>query len=140
MNSLANLTANRYKIFLDESWQYERSEVRSRGRIWFETIRCKDDAFISLYSLNPLIFQLWTPRPINPKVVWEVIKDIPGVRADFHFDRGAVIYFPIEVLPTVAELAGAKRKRRLSAEHKAKLAEAGRSYRFKTKISGSNSP
>jgi len=60
-------------------------------------------------------------------------QDADGVWADFHFDGEAVIYFPLEVLPTVAELAEAKRRRRLSAEHKAKLAESNKDYRFKLK-------
>jgi len=47
------------------------------------------------------------------------MKVAAGARADFHFDGEAVIYFPLEVLPTVAELAGAKKKRRLSEAHKA---------------------
>jgi len=38
----------------------------------------------------------------------------------------------------VAELAGAKKRRRLSDDHKAKLAEVGLGYRFKTKICESN--
>jgi len=38
----------------------------------------------------------------------------------------------------VAELAGARRRRRLSEEHKAKLAKAGLYYRFKLKNYGSN--
>ena len=38
----------------------------------------------------------------------------------------------------MAELAGAKRRRRLSEEHKAKLAEAGKAHQFKSKIDGSN--
>jgi len=40
----------------------------------------------------------------------------------------------------VAELAGAKKKRRLSEAHKAKLAEAGRDYLFKPKNDGSKGP
>jgi hypothetical protein len=95
-------------------------------------------AFISVYSLNILILKLWTPRPKSARIIWEAIKNIPGVWADFAFDGEAEIYFPLEVLPTVAELAGAKKRRRLSGDHKAKLAEAGLSHRFKTKISGSN--
>jgi hypothetical protein len=38
----------------------------------------------------------------------------------------------------VAELAGAKKRRRLSEDHKAKLAEVGLGYRFKPKNRGSN--
>lgn len=138
MNNLANLTANRYKIALDESWHHERPEVRSPDRIWYEQIPCEGGAFISIYSLTPLTLQLWTPRPQNPRKIWEAIKGTAGAKADFHFDGEAVIYFPLEVLPIVAELAGAKRRRRLSEEHKAKLAEAGKAHQFKSKIDGSN--
>ena len=56
-----------------------------------------------------------------------------GVQADFHFDDEAEIYFPLEVLPQVAELAGAKKRRRLSEDHKAKLAESNKDYQFKPK-------
>ena len=38
----------------------------------------------------------------------------------------------------MAKLAGPTRRRRLSEDHKAKLAEVGKAHRFKTKISGSN--
>jgi hypothetical protein len=137
--NLANLTANRYKIVLEETWYHERSEVRSADKIWYEQISCRGGALIGLYSLSPLtLLQLWTPRPKNARIVWESIKDTPEVRADFAFDGEAVIYFPLESLQQVAELAGAKRKRRLSEEEKAKLVEMGKGYRFKSKINGSN--
>ncbi len=43
-------------------------------------------AFISVYSLNPLILKLWTPRPKSARIIWEAVKDIPGVWADFALD------------------------------------------------------
>jgi hypothetical protein len=87
--------------------------------------------------LSPLILQLSTPRVKNAKKVWEVIKGVAGARADFHFDGEAVIYFPIGAVHIVAELATARRKRRLSEDHKAKLAEANQAYRFKPKLDAS---
>ena len=75
---LGILTGHRYKIALEESWHHERSEVRSLDRIWYEQIPCRGGAFIGLYSLDPPILQLYTPRVKNAKVVWEAIKDIPG--------------------------------------------------------------
>lgn len=131
--NLAKLTDNRFKIALDESWYVGRSEIHSTDRIWYEQIPCIGGAFIGVYSLSPLTLQLWTPRPKNSKAVWEAIKDIPGVRADFAFDGEAVIYFPLELLQQVAELAGARKRRRLSPEHKARLAESNKDYRFKPK-------
>ena len=64
-------------------------------------------------------------------MVWEAIKDIQGARADFHFDGEAVIFFPLGAVHIVAHQAGARRRRRLSEEHKAKLAEVGKDHRFK---------
>jgi hypothetical protein len=111
--NLGNLTANRYKIALEESWQHERLEVRFPDRIWYEQIPCLGGVFIGLYSLDPLILQLYTPRVKNAKVVWEALKDIPGARADFHFEGEAEIYFPLNSLPQVAALAAARKRRRL---------------------------
>jgi len=136
--NLANLTADRYKIALEESWNHEDPEVRSRDRIWYEQIPCWGGAFISVYSLTPLTLKLWIPRPKKARMIWEVIKGAAGVRADFHFDGEAEIYFLLDSLPQVADLAGARRRRRLSEEEKAKLAEVGKDYRFKPKNYGAN--
>jgi hypothetical protein len=138
--SLANLTGGRYRVAIEESWQHERPEVRNLDRIWYEQIPCQGGAFIGIYSLEPLILHLYTPRAKNAQTVWEAIKDISGSRADFHFDGEAELFFTLEALPTVADLAGARKKRRLSEAHKAKLAESGQAYRFKGKFDGSKAP
>lgn len=138
MNSLANLMDNRYKVILEESWYVERPEVRSPEKIWFERITCRGAAFISIFSLDPLILHLWTDRVKSARIIWEAIKDAAGVWADFAFDGEAEILFPLEALPQVAEMAGARRRRRLSEAHKAKLAEASMAHRFKPKDDGSN--
>jgi hypothetical protein len=127
---LAILTGGRYRITLEESWQHERPEVRNPDRIWYEQIPCQGGAFIGIYSLEPLILHLYTPRAKNAKMVWEAIKDISGSRADFHFDGEAELFFTLEALPTVADLAGARKKRRLSAEAKARLIEWGKAHQF----------
>ena len=138
MNSLAKLSNNRYKIALDESWHHERPEVRNPDRIWYERIPCKGEAFISIFSIDPLILHLWTDRVKSAKIIWEAIKDAAGVWADFHFDGEAVIYFPLQSLPQVARLAGARKRRKLSEGHRMKLAEAGMAHWFKPKNDGSN--
>ena len=136
--SLSKLANNRYRIALDESWKAEAADQRG-DKVWYEQIPCQgEDCFISVYSLEPFILQLSTSRPKNARTVREAIKGIPGAKADFHFDGEAVIYFPPEVLPQVAELAGAKKRRRLSEAHKAKLAEVGKAHQFKGKSYGSN--
>jgi hypothetical protein len=134
--NLAELTGNRYKIFFEESWYVERPEVRSPDRILYERILCEGGAFIAVVSLDPIVFNLWTPRRKNATIVWEAIKDSAGVRADFHLDGEAELFFPLEVLPQVAELAKARRRKRLSEEERARLIEMGKAYRFPSKNYG----
>jgi hypothetical protein len=135
---LAELSERRYRIVLEESWHHERPEVRNPDRIWYEQIPCQgEDCFIGVYSLEPLILQLSTSRPKNARAVWEAIKGTPGAKADFHVDGEATIYFSPELVHIVAEIAGARKKRRLSEAHKAKLAEANQAYRFKPKFAAS---
>ena len=67
----------------------------------------------------------------------KALRDTPGfIRADFAFDGEAEIYFTKEALPTVAELAGAKKKRQLSPEQKEELVKRGSANRFKSQIDG----
>lgn len=135
---LSKLSGGRYRIVLEESWQHERPEVRNPDRIWYEQIPCQGGAFIGLYSLNPLVLHLYTPRVKNAKKVWEAIKDVPGTRADFHFDGEAVLYFPLEAVRQVAELAGARRKRRLAESLKVKFAEGRKKGMEAIKIANSS--
>lgn|GEM_PF-1589683 len=135
-SSLTALTGGRYRIALEESWHHERPEVRNPDKLWIEQIPCRGGAFIGLYSLKPLILQLYTPRVKNAKTIWEAIKNIPGARPDFHFVGEAVLHFPLEAVHTVAHLAGARMKRRLTEAQKAKLSELGKAYRFKGENNG----
>ncbi len=42
----------------------------------------------------------------------------------------AIIYFPLEAVHIVADIAGARKKRRLSPEAKSRLIEQGKAHRF----------
>jgi hypothetical protein len=132
----ASIANGRYRVVLEESWYHERSEIRSPERRWYEQIPCKGGAFICLYSENPTTLKLFTSRVKNARIIFEQIEDRPKVRADFHFDGEAEIFFPPELLHIVAEMAGARKKRRLSPEARARLAERGKAYRFKGKKHG----
>jgi hypothetical protein len=140
IKSLAELTIRKYKIFKDESWHHERSEVRTADWMWYEQLHCPNDlSFIGLYSLDPIAYQFSTSRPKTAEKIWAVIKDTPGVRADFHFDGEAILYFPSDLVVLVAEMAGARRKRqgrKMSVEEKEKLVEVGKSSRFQPKSTG----
>jgi hypothetical protein len=149
--NLSELTDGRYKITLDECWGFERPEVREPDRRWYERIPCKGGAFIAIYcepepnSLmkeagcplrlpdcrqhGDLILKLWTPRPKNALLIWEKIKEEDSCHFD-PMDGEAGIFFPAKLVKLVAELAGARRKQRLSSEARARLAEVGKATRF----------
>jgi hypothetical protein len=149
--TLSELTKGRYKIILEESWHVERAEVREPNRRFYERIPCQRGAFISFYcepetgcllwdavcplrlpdcrEHGDLILQLWTPRPKNALVIWEKIKGEDSCHFD-PMDGEGCIFFTAQMVHLVAELAGARRKRRLSPEARARLAEVGKSTRF----------
>ena len=138
--SMASLTDGKYKIFKEESWYHERPEVRAADWMWYEQLHCPNDSsFIGLYSLDPITYQFSTDRPRTAEKIWTVTKDKPGVRADFHFDSEAILHFPPELVVLVAEMAGARKKRqgrKMNAEEREKLIEAGKSSRFQPKSTG----
>jgi hypothetical protein len=138
--ALAAMTDNRYRITLEKSWQHEAPEVRNPDRIWYEQIPCRGGALIGAYSLSPLTLQLSTSRVKNAHKIHDAVKNMPQVRTDFHFECEAIIYFSPELVHIVAEIARARKKRRLWEDHKAKLAEANQAYRFKPKFAASETP
>lgn len=134
---LAKIIGTRYRFDLDEAWYHEMAEEREPNRLWYERIPCAKESFIGVYSVDPLVFKLYSTRPQNPKKIHEAIKDTPGfIKADFAFDGEAEIYFTKEALSTVAELAGARKKRQLSPEQKAELAKRSVATRFKSQKHG----
>lgn len=161
MKTLSELTGGRWRLYLEESWHHESPEVRTPARVWYERLPCRGGAFIGLYCLGELpcslwgkgcplarpdcrehggpILKLWTPRPKNARLIWAKLKG----KASCHFDPldgEAELYFPARLLPLVAEMAGARKKRRLSPEHRAKLVAAGltagRATRFQPRTTG----
>lgn len=134
---LAKFIGTRYRFDLDEAWFNELAEEREPNRLWYERIPCQKESFIGVQSVKPLVFKLYSTRPQNAKKIHQAIKNSPGfVRADFAFDGEAEIYFTKEVLPTVAELAGARKKRLLSPEQKEELSKRGAATRLKSQIHG----
>jgi hypothetical protein len=134
---LSKIIGTRYRFDLDEAWYHERSEVREPDRLWYERIPVKGEGFIGVYSVDPLIFKLYSTRPKNVRKIYEAVKGTTGfIKADFAFDGEAELYFTKEVLPTVAEMAGARKKRQLSPEQKERLSKQGAANRFKSQIDG----
>ncbi|MGP8049882.1 MAG: hypothetical protein ACLPYB_04655 [Desulfobaccales bacterium] len=124
----------RFRIALEESWYHERPEVRNPDKRWYEIIHCKgfkkppeqEGTFICLYSEDPPLLKLYADRPRNARAIWGAIKSNPGTKADFDLDGEAELLFPPELLVTVAKMAGGRKRRQLSEEHRSKLIEAGK--------------
>ncbi len=134
---LAKIIGTRYRFDLDEAWYHELAEEREPNRLWYERIPCQKESFIGVHSVDPLVFKLYSTRPQNAKKIHQTIEGAPGfIKADFAFDGEAEIYFTKEAFPTVAELAGARKKRQLSPEQKEELVKRGAANRFKSPVDG----
>jgi hypothetical protein len=126
---LSKLT-KRFRIGLEESWYHERPEVRNPDRRWYEIIPCRgfkkppeqEGPFISLFSEGPWLLKLYTDRLRNARAIWEAIKGHPGIKADLSLNGEAELLFPPELLSTVAGMAGARKRRKLSEAQKAAMA------------------
>jgi hypothetical protein len=130
---LAKIIGTSYRFDLDEAWFHELAEEREPNHLWYERIPCQKESFIGVHSVKPLVFKLYSTRPQNAKKIHQAIKGKPGfIKADFDFDGEAEIYFTKEALPTVAELAGARKKRQLTPEQKEELAKRGAATRLKS--------
>jgi len=116
---LAKIIGFRYRFDLDEAWFHELAENRELDRLWYEQILAPK-IHISASTRSDLWFSSSTPPGRRtPRKIHEAIKDQPGfIKADFAFDGEAELYFTKEALPTVAELAGARKKRQLSRNKK----------------------
>jgi hypothetical protein len=158
--TLSELTDGRYKIVLDDCWSLEHPEVREPDSRWYERILCKGGAFIAIYcepepgclmweagcplrlpdcrQHGDTIFKLWTSRPKNALVIWEKIKEEGSCCFD-PMDGEANIFFPARLVFLAGKLAGARRKRRLSVEARARLAEVGEATRFLPQNNGTQS-
>jgi hypothetical protein len=134
---LAKIIGAQFRFDLDEAWFHELADIREPNRLWYERIPCQKDSFIGVHSVKPLIFKLYSTRPQNAKKIHQAIKGKPGfIKADFCFDGEAELYFTKEALSTVAELAGARKKRQLTLEQKAVLAKGGSAHQFKGQKDG----
>jgi hypothetical protein len=138
--SLKRTFGKRWKIQMEESWQHEKHENKSGFEGWYEQVPTACGGFIGHFQDEPtVILQFYTPkqRPSCRKLA-EQFKGTPGVRLDDRFDGyETTLFFPFELFEQMADAVGARKRRVLSPEHKAKLAEAGKATRFNPVLPGS---
>lgn len=125
----------RYRIVMDEAYEYESPEIRKKDKHWYEQIPCRGGAFIRLYSEEPVIFKLYTPMVKSAR---KILNKMPELEVTW-FQSESDIYFPPELFNEVGKMAGALKKRQgrqLSPKEKAKLIDAGKAHRFSKKSTG----
>lgn len=138
--SLKRNFGRRWKVVMEESWGSETAENKKRQEGWYEIVPTACGGFIGLFQHHPtVILQFFTPK-IRPtcRKLFEQFKDIPGVSLDVRFDgHETMLLFPASLFLEVAQAVGARKRRVLSSEHRAKLAEAGKATRFNPGLHGS---
>jgi hypothetical protein len=110
MIDLHALAADHYRITLDES--YEASDRTRDDRLWCYRIPCK---LGHVYVHGPATLGAWTGR----RMVVSRLAAVPGVRVRQRGDSEITVVFPADRLDEVAAILKARRRRRLSPEHKA---------------------
>jgi hypothetical protein len=127
---LPSLIGNRYRLTLEESWFHETAPDKEANRLYYEQVVCLGGAFFGIFTIDPLLFTLWTPRPRNAANIWEAIKHFPGATVKF-LDGEAVLRFPKEAVHIVAEIAGARKKRQMTEAQKVAAVKRLKDYQFK---------
>jgi hypothetical protein len=120
---------HRYKVILDECWAAEKPEVRGPDRRWYQQIPTLCGGFIAMYcETGEVILHFYTPTARKKATAaYERFKHLEGVRLDDQHDGWeTVLYFPATILMQVAEMVGARRRRKgrpLTEAQKAAFAE-----------------
>jgi hypothetical protein len=118
----------RYKTEFDPA-AYE--EPGGKTDLWYCQIPCKYGC-IYPYSSDKLAFYCDGYR-----IKTKIIREHPEIKLLQDGDIEAVFIFPVRQFDILAKYAKPRRKRRLSATHKEKLASSGLPFRFETRTDGS---
>lgn len=139
--SLKEALGKRWKIQMEESWQYEKPENKVGYEGWYEQVPTACGGFIGLFQDKPMVvLQFYTPKQrLTCRKLAKQFQGTPGVCLDDGFDGyEAVLYFPPALFDQVGEAVGARKRRVLSPEQKEKLAIAGKATRFSPGFRGAN--
>jgi len=124
------ITKGRWQLNKQEEWGLLSKDDRHANKAWILGIPCQDGGFIYLFRENldnpwKSILCYYTPRKrITVLSLYEELKHEKGVWIDTHIEgRETLFYFPVGLLPTVAEKMKAFRKRRLSPRTRQDLAK-----------------
>ena len=128
--SWEKIVEGRFKMSLDEAWELESGKNKNDEKIWYQRIAIKHDGYIILKSLDPVLFEAWTPK--QKQTLRIIANKYPEIVIDEYYEgqEGSIVFSP-KYLHEVAEILGAKKKRKLTEIKKEELAERIKKYRFK---------
>jgi hypothetical protein len=121
--NLKELFADRYRVVVEESYYAEKLEFRSAEAVWLMIIPCRN-GHICPWEPNLLAACTNSRGAVMKRLIGigcEIVQD---------GDDGVNATFPVEAFAEVAEIMKPRKRRRLSPEHRQKLAEASKPYRF----------
>ena len=121
---LKELFGDRYKLGIDESYYAERAEFRRDEEVWLTHIVCQHG------HIGVWVDDLLVACTNSAGAVATRLKALPFAEAVQDGTDGANVTFPVEHFDAVAEVMKPRKRRRLSEEHKAKLAASNTKYRF----------
>lgn len=115
-----------YRVRFEESYYAERSEFRSEDVPWLMIIPCHKGWGHICVRAEDRIAWCSDRRVSKSASYFRELMAIPGAKIEQDGEDGINISFPVEHLDRIAEIVKAKRRKKFSEEHKAKLAERGR--------------
>jgi hypothetical protein len=131
MRSLDTIFKKKFRIQLEESWGVEKSEGKTRDRVWYEEILLRRDAgFIYLYSLNPTILACFTTRT---KLAQALAQEYPDTQL-MEMEGESLLKFPAKDAIAIATRLGARQRRQMTEEQKEKVKEHFAQLRTEGKV------
>lgn len=121
---LSTIAAERHwRLGRDPADAAERPGRRLASDPWYHVIKCQRG---ELYPFSAA--EIVAEATSNP--TFNRLAGLPGVRVHQNADQGGAVRFPIAMLDQVAEIMRPRRKRQVSDDERARLAEQSRRHGF----------
>lgn len=117
---LRQLAAGRYRL-----WTYAGERVRPETDPWLLTILCQT-GHVYPHGPDRLAF-----ASNNRGGVARAVASLPGAAIEQEGTDGINVSFPVEAWPEVAKLVRPRRRRQVTPEQRARLAEMGSRFQFR---------
>jgi hypothetical protein len=124
--NLEDLFVDRYKLEYEESYYAERPEFRKQEEPWLTQIPCQH-GHIGVWGDEWLV-----ACTDHAGRVVKRLRELPFTQVAMDGDDGANVLFTVDHFDEVAQIMKPRKRRRLSGEHKARLAASNAKYRFRS--------